>query len=241
MAHNPLEQFKIKKIIPLELFGYDVSFTNSSLAMVIVTVLFLSFFFYAFRKQKAIPSYWQAAGESLYMLVANMVKDSIGSEGKKFLPLVFTLFCFVLGANLLGLVPYAFTSTSHIAVTFIMAAIIFILILIVGFSRFGLKFLSLFLPKGTPLWLAPLMIIIELFSFLARPLTLGIRLAANMIAGHVLLKVMAGFIIMLGTYGIFTLPVVMVMTGFELFVAVLQAYIFTILTCVYINDAVHLH
>lgn len=241
MAHNPLDQFRVHKLIDMQVGSYDLSFTNSALAILMAAVIIICFFSYAFRRNSLVPSYSQAIGEKLYLMVAGIAQENIGEEGKKFVPLIFSLFCFILMCNLLGLVPYNYTATSHIAVTFTLAIIVFMLILVTGFGRFGFKFFSLFLPKGTPWWLAPLMIIIELFSFLSRPITLSMRLAANMIAGHVLLKVIAGFGIAMGALGVLPFGLLIVMNAFELFVAVLQAYIFTILTCVYINDAVHLH
>lgn len=241
MAHNPLDQFRVHKLIDMQVGSYDLSFTNSALAILMAAVIIICFFSYAFRRNALVPSYSQAIGEKLYLMVAGIAKENIGEEGKKFVPLIFSLFCFILMCNLLGLVPYNYTATSHIAVTFTLAIIVFMLILVTGLGRFGFKFFSLFLPKGTPWWLAPLMIVIELFSFLSRPITLSMRLAANMIAGHVLLKVIAGFGIAMGALGVLPFGLLIVMNAFELFVAVLQAYIFTILTCVYINDAVHLH
>ena len=179
--------------------------------------------------------------ELIFEFVGNTLHEAAGKASKPFFPFIFTLFTFILTLNLLGMMPYGFTVTSHVSVTFAIATMIFLAVTITGFAKHGLKFLSLFLPHGTPMYIAPLMILIELFSFLSRPVSLSIRLAGNMIAGHVLLKVLAGFVVMMGVYGIVPIPFMVVMVGFELFVAILQAYLFTILACVYLNDAINLH
>jgi F-type H+-transporting ATPase subunit a len=180
--------------------------------------------------------------EVLYNAIKDTLKNNAGEKAEKFMPIIFSLFLFILSCNLFGMLPYSFTATSHIAITFGLAMFVFLVITCVGFINHGLHFLSLFLPQGVPLWLAPLMIIIELFAYLARPISLSLRLAANMVAGHVLLKVLAGFVFMLPVLlKLFPVPVIMVLIGFEIFVAILQAYIFTILACVYLNDALNLH
>jgi len=165
----------------------------------------------------------------------------VGNEGRKYFPFVFTLFMFVLFGNLLGMTPYSFTFTSHIAVTFALAIVIFIGVTILGFAKHGIHFFSFFLPPGTPLPMWPLLIPIEVISYLSRPISLSVRLFANMLAGHTLLKVIAGFIAVLGVFGVVPLAFVVVLTGLEILIAFLQAYVFTILTCLYINDALHLH
>lgn len=242
MAHSPLAQFEIKKLIDINFMGIDVSLTNSGLLMLIAASLVILFFFMAFRTPQLIPSRIQLCGELTCNLITDMLNQTIGPKGRKFMPLIFTLFVFILICNLLGMLPYSFTVTSHISVTFALAMMVFFTVTLVGFLKHGLHFLSLFLPRGTPLWLAPLMIVIELFTYLARPVSLSLRLAANMVAGHVLLKVMAGFVISLALLLKFLpIPLMVVLIGFEIFVAILQAYIFTILTCVYLNDAVNLH
>lgn len=242
MAHSPLEQFKIKPLLNIELFGYDISLTNSSIFMLIVGIFIPIFFTFAFKDKKLIPSRLQVSGESLYSMIVAMLDQNAGPKGRKFVPLIFTLFMFILICNLFGMIPYGFTVTSHIAVTFTLAMMIFLLITLLGLYLHGLHFFSLFLPAGTPWWLAPLMIVIELFAYLARPITLSLRLAANMVAGHVLLKVMAGFVVSLAIYLKFLpIPLIVIFIGFEIFVAVLQAYIFAILSCVYLNDALNLH
>ncbi|MBP7709590.1 MAG: F0F1 ATP synthase subunit A [Rickettsiales bacterium] len=241
--HNPLSQFEVHKIFDLQVAGFDISFTNSALYMVLATVFAIAFMLFATRKKSLIPSKIQIVAESIYSFVHDMVKGSVGEEGEKFFPLVFSLFTFVLLCNLLGLTPYSFTSTSQIIVTFTLASIAFLIVTAFAIYRNGLGgFLHMFLPSGVPLAMAPAIFVIELFSFLIRPVTLSVRLFANMVAGHVLLKVVAGFIISLGViFG--TLPFVfsIIMTGFELFVAVLQAYIFAILVCAYLGDATKEH
>lgn len=242
MAHSPLAQFEIKKIIDISLFGFDLSLTNSSFLMLIAGTLFLGYFVFAFRAKQIVPSRLQMSGELMYGLITDMLEQNVGEGGRKYIPLIFSLFMFILLCNLLGMIPYGFTVTSHISITFALAIMVFFLVTIVGFVNHGFHFLSLFLPKGTPWWLAPLMILIELFTYLARPLSLSLRLAANMVAGHVLLKVMAGFVISLMIFLKFLpIPLMVILIGFEIFVAILQAYIFTILSCVYLNDAVNLH
>ncbi|WP_250311917.1 F0F1 ATP synthase subunit A [Rickettsia endosymbiont of Oedothorax gibbosus] len=242
MSHSPLDQFAIKKLVEINLFGFDISFTNSSLYMVLAGVIVLSYFYLALKAEKIIPSRLQLSAEIIYDIITVTLSQNVGEKGRKFIPLIFTLFMFILLCNLLGMLPYGFTVTSHIAVTFALAIMIFFMVTIIGFINHGLHFLSIFLPKGTPIWLAPLMIIIELFAYLARPISLSLRLAANMMAGHVLLKVMAGFIVSLMIFLKFLpIPLIIILIGFEIFVAILQAYIFTILACVYLNDAVNSH
>lgn len=239
---NPLAQFEIKPIIPLEFQGYDISFTNASSFMLLAVILISSYFLVAMRSQKMIPSRLQASAELLYLFAANTARDTIGMEGKKFFPFIITLFLFILTLNLFGMIPGGFTVTSHIVINMALAATVFCIVVLTAIIRHGFGFLSFFLPAGTPLILAPLMIVIELFSFLSRPFSLSIRLTANMIAGHILLKIVAGFCVMAGIIlGFGPLIFIIVFTGFEIFVAILQAYIFTILTCVYINDALHAH
>jgi F-type H+-transporting ATPase subunit a len=240
--HTPLSQFEVKPLIHLEAFGYDISFTNSSLFILLVAISITCFFTFALRRGSLVPDRLQSFAEVTYLFISSTLTANAGPEGKKYFPLIFTLFLFVLTCNLFGLLPYGFTVTSHIIVTFALALLVFLTVTIIGFMRHGTHFLSLFLPSGTPLWLAPMMILIELCSYLARPLSLSIRLAANMVAGHVLLKVLAGFVLMMGTmWGWLPIPFIVIFNGFEIFVAILQAYIFTILTCVYLNDAINLH
>lgn len=242
MAHNPLEQFKVKPIIDIEIFGYDISFTNSTLFMILAGAFIIGYFAVSFWGNRLVPNRLQMSAELCYKLISNMVGQNVGDKGKKYVPLMFSIFLFILTCNLFGMLPYGFTVTSHISVTFALAMLVFLLVTILGFALHGFHFLSLFLPEGTPLWLAPLMVLIELFAYLARPVSLSLRLAANMVAGHVLIKVMAGFVLSL-TIILNFLPAAFIVgfIGFEIFVAILQAYIFTILSCVYLNDAINLH
>ncbi len=242
MSHSPLSQFEIKPIIDLNFLGFDISFTNSALFMMLSVGILGLMIFSLKRKLSIIPGRMQSFCEIIYEFTSNTITDNVGKAGLQYFPLVFSLFIFILFCNLLGMLPYGFTVTSHIIVTFALAFLVFLTVTILGFVKHGLKFLSLFLPSGTPLWLAPLMIVIELFTYMARPVSLSIRLAANLMAGHVLLKVIAGFVLMMGVSGGWLpIPFLVLFTGFEIFVAILQAYIFTILTCVYLNDAVNLH
>ncbi len=242
MAHSPLDQFRVKEIVNLQIFGYDTSITNSSLFMLLVGVFIVFYFMLAFRGKGLVPSRFQLSGELVYGMITGMLDQNVGAKGKKFVPLIFTLFMFILTCNVFGMIPYGFTVTSHISITFALAMMVFLLVTLFGIYLHGFHFFSLFLPAGTPWWLAPLMVVIELFAYLARPVSLSLRLAANMVAGHVLLKVMAGFVVSMVIYlKILPIPFIVVLIGFELFVAALQAYIFTILSCVYLNDALNLH
>lgn len=242
MSHSPLDQFKIKEIVDIDLFGYNLSLTNSALFMILAAGAIVLYFSLAFRGNRLIPTRLQASGEAFYGMITDMVGQNVGEGGRRFVPLMFTIFMFILFCNLFGMIPYGFTVTSHISVTFALAMMVFLLVTILGFYLHGLHFLSLFLPAGTPWWLAPLMVMIEFFAYMARPVSLSLRLAANMIAGHVLLKVMAGFVVSMALFlKIAPASMIVVLIGFEIFVAVLQAYIFSILSCVYLNDAVNLH
>jgi F-type H+-transporting ATPase subunit a len=239
--HSPLDQFKVIPLYEMNFLGYDVSLTNAGLAMLVAVAAVMSFLLICVRRTSPIPHRMQAAGEIIASAVEDMVASSVGDGGKKYFPIIFTLFMFILGCNLLGMIPYGFTATSHIIVTFAMAITVFIVITLIGFIKHGLHYFSLFLPEGTPLPMAPLMVVIELFAYLARPVILSVRLAANMMAGHIVLKVVASFVIMAGVLGILPFGLLLVLQGFEIFVAILQAYVFTILTCAYLSDAVNLH
>ncbi len=238
---DPIHQFKIKKIYPLELNNVDISFTNSSLFM-ILTVSFISLLLIlSIRNKRIIPTRLQSISEIFYEFISNMINDNIGSKGQKFFSLIFTLFTFILFGNLFGLLPYSFTFTSHIIVTFVLAMFIFLFVTLIGVFVHGFKFFGLFVPKGVPIAMLPLMVPIEIISYLSRPISLSIRLFANMMAGHTMLKVFAGFIFSLGVFGIAPLIVDVALTAFEVLVAFLQAYVFTVLTCLYLNDAINLH
>ena len=250
MAGGPMEQFELKVLQPIEAGGYDLSFTNSSLWMAIALAFVAVFLFIGTMRPKLVPSRWQAAVEYVYDFVRKMLDDNVGPEGRKFAPLIFSLFIFVLACNLLGLIPFvgAFTPTSHIAVTLGLAFLVFITVVIVGFARHGLHFFSLFWPKNTFLPLAMFVALIEFLSFLSRPFTLAIRLFANMTAGHVLLKVFGTFVVTLGSigalpyvFGLLPLGVNIALSALEVLIAVVQAYVFALLASIYLNDAINLH
>lgn len=243
---DPLHQFMIHPLIHLHLFGYDISFTNSALFMVLATALAIIFLFLATRSPQLVPGRIQYIGETFHEFVAQMIRDNIGELGLPYLPFIFSLFLFILLGNCLGMIPYGFTFTSHIIVTFSLAMIVFISVTILGFMKHGLHFLRLFCPKGTPIYIAIFLVPLEIMSYFVRPFSLSIRLFANMMAGHVMLKLFAGFVILLLGSGFFPaalLPftVNLAVIGFEFLVATLQAYVFTILTCIYLNDAINLH
>jgi F-type H+-transporting ATPase subunit a len=243
---DPIHQFEILEIIPIEVGELNFSFTNSALFMVLTVALTAGFLAYATRGRGLIPSRVQLVAEIGYEFVANLLRSSAGTQGMKFFPLVFSLFAFILVANLWGMFPYFFTVTSHIIVTFMLAMLVFITVIVYGFMRNGFGFFRLFVPSGVPAVLLPLVVFIEIISFLSRPLSLSVRLFANMMAGHLTLKVFSGFVVTLGSAGILgifgaTLPLAMTvaLTALEFLVAFLQAYVFAILTCLYINDAIH--
>ena len=241
-AHSPLEQFFIHRIVPIDVGGVDVSFTNSALCMVIVVAAVTLLMTQGIRARALVPGRVQSAVEMAYEFVANMVHDNVGHGGKPYFPFIFSLFMFILFANLLGMVPFSFTSTSHIVVTFAMAAVVFVGVTVIGFARHGLGYLKLFVPSGVPVAMLPLLVVIELISYLIRPISLSVRLFANMTAGHTMLKVFAGFVISLGVLGGWApLAFVVALTGLEILIAFLQAYVFAVLTCIYLNDAVHMH
>ncbi len=238
--HSPLEQFAIKRIVELNVGGFDVSFTNSSAMMVLVVTMVTLFLTMSTRGHTMVPGRWQSLAELTYEMMAKTVRDTIGPEGRPFFPFIFTLFVFILLSNYLALVPGTFTVTAHIIVTFAMAIVVFIGVTILGFVRHGFRFLRLFLPPGVPILLAPLLVPIEFISYLSRPLSLSIRLAANLTAGHTMLHVFAGFVIALGLFGFVPFIFIVLLYALELLIALIQAYVFAILTCLYISDSVHL-
>ncbi len=241
-GHSPLQQFEVKTLIDLpSVGGMDVSFTNSSLMMVIALALITGFMTLAMRERSLVPGRLQMVAESAYEFIANLIRDTVGSEGRAYFPLVFSLFMFVLMGNLLGMLPYSFTFTSHIIVTFALAIAVFIGVTILGFVKHGMHFFTFFAPAGTPPLLLPLLVPIEILSYLSRPVSLSVRLFANMLAGHTLLKVIAGFVALMGAAGVLPLALLVALNGLEILIALLQAYVFAILTCLYINDALHLH
>jgi F-type H+-transporting ATPase subunit a len=238
---QPLEQFKIDRLIPLHIGGVDVSYTNAAFLMTIAVVLVTALIVLGTRKHALVPGRWQSLAEMSYEFIADMVETNIGRGGREFFPFVFTLFMFILFANLLGLIPYSYTVTSQIVVTFALAAVVFIGVTIVGIVRHGFRFLSLFVPHGVPAALLLLLVPIELLSYCIRPFTLSIRLFANMLAGHTMLAIFAGFAASIGLLGIFPLGITVLLIALELLVAALQAYVFAILTCLYLSDAINLH
>ena len=238
---HPLEQFAIERIIPIHIGGLDVSYTNAALMMTIAVVFVTALMVLATRRAALVPGRWQSVAEMLYEFVADMVDSNIGQGGRQFFPFVFTLFAFILFANLLGMIPYSYTTTSQIIVTFALAAVVFILVTTIGIIRHGFHFLSLFVPHGVPKVLLLLLVPIELLSYFIRPFTLSIRLFANMLAGHTMLAIFGGFAASLGILAFFPTAINVLLVGLEFLVAVLQAYVFAILTCLYLNEAVHLH
>ena len=243
MALNPMHQFEVYRLGPeINLGPANLSFTNASLFMAISAATILFFLFFGTKKKSLVPSKIQLVTEITYSFIAKMINDTAGSAAKPFFPFIFTLFMFVLFCNMVGMLPYSFTVTSHIIVTFALAAIVFIGVTIIGFIKHGIKYLELFVPKGVPFVLLPLIVIIEIISYLSRPVSLSVRLFANMMAGHTMLKVFGGFVISLGLLGGWLpLSFSVALTGLEILVAFLQAYVFAILTCIYLNDALNLH
>ena len=239
--HGPMAQFEITRYKEIHIAGYDLSFTNSALMMVIAVIGITLFTILSMRGRSIVPGRWQSLAELSYEFIAGMIRENIGTAGLKFFPFVFSLFMFVLFLNLIGMVPYSFTVTSHIAVTFVLAFAVFLVVTIYGFMKHGIGFLKLFAPAGLPIYMYPIITPIEIVSYLTRPLSLSVRLFANMLAGHTMLKVFAGFVIALGFLGVIPLVVIVLFTGLEFLVAVLQAYVFAILTCIYLNDAENLH
>ena len=239
-GHSPLEQFAIKRLVPLDIGGVDVSITNSSVFMAIAVVLITLFVTLSMSGRALVPGRWQSMAELSYEFIARMIRDNVGTGGRQYFPFIFTLFMFILFCNLLGMVPYTFTVTSHIIVTFALAAIVFLGVTVIGFVKHGSHFLKLFVPSGVPFFLLPLLVVIEVLSYLTRPISLSVRLFANMMAGHTMLKVFGGFVVALGVLGGWApLAFIVALTGLEIGIALLQAYVLVILTCIYLNDAMH--
>ena len=238
---NPLEQFKIERIVPLHIGKLDVSYTNSALMMTIVVVLITALVLLGTRRASLVPGRLQSIVEMTYEFVVDLIDSNVGREARSYLPFVFTLFTFILAANLIGLIPFSFTITSHIIVTFALAAVVFIGVTIIGIARHGFHFLTFFVPHGVPLPLLVILVPIEVLSYFIRPFTLSIRLFANMLAGHTMLAIFGGFAASIGLLAIFPVAINTALIGLELLVAVLQAYVFAILTCLYLRDAIYLH
>lgn len=245
MANNPLDQFQIKDIIELQAGGLDISYTNSALWMTIAVVTVSVFMIVGSRHKALVPGRWQSVVEMSFEMIAGMVRNTVGPKGKNYFPFVFTLFMFILACNTLGMVPTSFTVTSHIIVTFALAAVVIIGVTIIGFVKHGFGYTKLFAPEGLPWPLLLLLVPIEIISYLVRPISLSVRLFANMMAGHIMLKVFAGFVVSLGAVlvplGILPLAFIIPLTALEFLVAFLQAYVFAILTCIYLNDAINMH
>lgn len=238
---GPLEQFVIKPLIPIEINGIDLSITQSSVWMGIGIIVATLLTVVCMAPKAMVPGRWQNLPEMFYDFISGMVKDNLGAEGNKYFPLVFTIFMIILMGNLLGLLPYSFTYTSHIVVTGALALMVFFLATLVGIAKHGLHFFSLFMPAGLPIAIAPLIVVIEIVSYLSRPLSLSVRLFANMVAGHTMLKVFAGFSVALGVFGVVPMIFNVALIGLELMIAFIQAYVFAILTCIYLKDAIELH
>jgi F-type H+-transporting ATPase subunit a len=249
VANDPIHQFQIQDLAgPFHIGGYDISFTNSALFMGATVATITGLLLLASSKRALVPGRLQSVGEMWYSMIANMVENVLGKDGKPFFPLVFSLFSFVLIANMLGMFPYFFTVTSHVIITFAMASFVVGLVVVVGIWKHGLGWFKLFVPSGVPWIILPMITIIEVISFLSRPLSMGLRLFGNMLAGHIVLKVFAGFVVSLAGFGfvgvlgsILPLAVTVALFALEFLVSFLQAFVFAILTCVYLNDALHTH
>ncbi len=243
MAANPMSQFDVYRIGPeIKVGAFDISFTNASLFMILSTVSILLIFNLGSKKNSILPNKIQLLSELSYTFVSKMISDTAGSKAKPYFAFIFSLFMFVLFCNMFGMIPYTFTVTSHIIVTFVLASFIFIGVTVIGFIKHGFGYLKLFVPSGVPAILLPLIVVIEIISYLSRPISLSVRLFANMMAGHTMMKVFGGFVISLGIVGGWLpLSFSVALTGLEILVAFLQAYVFAILTCIYLNDALNLH
>jgi len=240
---DPIHQFQIKNYISFgKIGGADFALTNSAVFMLVALAIIVILMIGATARRAAVPGRMQSIAEISYEFVATTLQSTAGKEGMKFFPLVFTLFMFILTVNMIGLIPYTFTVTSHIIVTVSLAMVVFLTVLIYGFAKNGLHFFNLFVPSGIPVYILPLVTFIEVLSFISRPISHSVRLFANMLAGHTMLKVFGGFVVMLGVLaGWAPLAFLVAFTGLELLIAFLQAYVFAILTCLYLNDAIHLH
>jgi F-type H+-transporting ATPase subunit a len=248
MAVDPIEQFQIHNLFPIAKIGHtEIAFTNSAAFMLAAVVGITAFLVIGTAKRGLVPSRLQSAAELSYEFVATTVRSTAGSEGMRFFPFVFTLFMFILTVNMIGLIPYTFTVTSHIIVTAALAITVFLTVFIYGLIRHGLHFFNLFVPKGVPIYILPLIVFIEVLSFVSRPISHSVRLFANMLAGHITLQVFAGFIILMGgamgalgwVGGVLPFGMIVILFALETLVAFLQAYVFAILTCIYLNDAIH--
>lgn len=241
MDIHPLKQFEIRRIIPLEIAGIDISYTNSALLMTLVVIAITALIVLGMRRAALVPGRVQSVAEMFYEFVVDMVDTNAGHGARAYVPFIFTLFMFILFANLFGLIPWSFTVTSHIIVTFALAMVVFIGVTIIGIVKHGFGFLRLFVPHGVPAVLLVLLVPIEILSYIIRPFTLSIRLFANMLAGHTMLVIFASFAAAIGFLAIAPIGINIALFGIEFLVAVLQAYVFAVLTCLYLHDALHLH
>jgi F-type H+-transporting ATPase subunit a len=240
-AHSPLEQFTIARIVPIHIGGLDLSYTNAALLMTIAVALATLLLVAATARAALVPSRLQSVAELLYEFVAGMVRDNVGDEGRRYFPLVFSIFIFILFGNLLGLVPYSFSFTAQIVVTFALALFVFLFVTVLALIRHRIRFFTFFFPPGAPIVMAPLLVPIEIISYLTRPVSLSLRLFANMLAGHTMFAVFAGFTVALGLFGFLPLAFNVALLALEVVINLLQAYVFAILTCLYLSDAIHLH
>lgn len=243
---DPLNQFQVKTYLPLSFLGIDISFTNASLFMVLSVGLFCVLSLLATSSRSLVPTKMQSLVENTYSFLNTLLEEFCGEGGRKYFPYIFSLFIFVFFSNLLGLIPGAFTSTSQLVVTGTLALTVFVSVTVVGLIKHGFKFFRLFLPDGVPFYVVPILVPVEILSYFMRPVSLSIRLFANMVAGHVMLKIFASFAVMIAGTTFLPLSVVPLIvntavTFFEVVVALLQAYVFTILSCIYLNDALNLH
>ena len=237
---SPMHQFVIGRMNDWQLGGLDISFSKAAAFMFAAVAVATLFLVLTTSRRAMVPGRWQSVAELWYEFIADMIKETIGAEGRKYFPFVFTLFSFIVMCNLLGMLPYSYTVTSHIAVTITLALAVFLLTSFIGITKHGMNFLSFFVPKGVPLVMLFLVVPIEVLSYFMRPISHSVRLFANMTAGHTMLKVFGGFVGKMGVFGVLPFALIVALTGLELAIAVLQAYVFTILTCLYLNDAVHL-
>jgi F-type H+-transporting ATPase subunit a len=238
---SPLHQFEVTKVVPIQIGSLDISVTNSAIYMMVAVALVTLFFTLAMRERALVPGRLQSVAELGYEFVANMLRTNVGTAGMPYFPYIFALFFFILFGNMLGMLPYGYTFTAQLVVTFGLAVAVFLATTAIGFIKHGTHFFSFFLPHGTPIFLAPLLIPLEVLSFCFRPISLALRLFANMTAGHTLLKVFAGFVAGLGLFGAIPLLAVIALTGLEFLIAFLQAYVYTVLACIYLNDALNMH
>lgn len=240
-APSPLEQFTVERLIPIHVGSVDLSYTNSALLMTIAVLLATLLLVAATARAALVPGRWQSVAEMMYEFVAGMVTENVGRAGQPYFPLVFTIFVFILFGNLLGLIPYSFTFTGQVVVTFALALFVFLFVTALAFVKHGISFFKFFFPPGAPIVMAPLLVPIEIISYLTRPVSLALRLFANMLAGHTMLAVFAGFTVAMGLFGFLPLSFNVFLLALELVINLLQAYVFAILTCLYLSDAIHLH